>query len=1157
MSVSCPICSTPTADDARFCTNCGVSLVEECASCGAAVVAGSRFCPSCGSPTDLDPETATGGLAERKVVSVLFVDLVGFTAHAAESDPEEVRSRLTVYHREIREDVERFGGRVEKLMGDGVFAVFGAPAAHEDDPERAVRAALRMQRSVDDLNAADPELALSVRIAVTTGEAIVQLAGADRDREGIIGDVVNMASRLESVAAPGSTVVDERTYLSTRDVVLYGDLDPVIVKGKVEPLTIWQPLEVRSRFGVAVDRRHATPFVGRKSELGGLVDAFDRAVGRSTIQLITIIGEAGVGKSRLLHEFREQIDSRPDLAWWRQGRCLPYGEGITFWALAEIVKAHAGILDSDPAAITKLGAAIRPLFSDSATAEWVEARLAPLAGIGGTGQAVDEAELFSAWSQFFEALAARNPLILAVEDLHWADEAMLDFLEHLTDWAVSSPILVVVTARPELFSLRSGWGGGKRNAATVTLPPLSDDQSAVLLGALLEATVLDASVQQAILTRSEGNPLYMTEFVRLADEKGLLRDAAAIADSPLPSSVQAIVAARLDLLEPADKSVLQAAAVVGKVFWMGALQSLRPALAPSTVLRDLIRRELIRPVRDPSMQGQQEYAFSHNLIRDVAYGQISRAERAQLHTAAAGWIEAVTGTGSADSTGLIAYHLGEAMQLSVDPTPELRLRSFHATMQAGDRARGINPTRGAAYYRAAASMIGAGKERARALLELGRLMQDADQIRPTFEEALALYREAGDIEGQALVLDAIAGHLWWRGDTVEALASNLKGMELAADLPPGAAKARVLVGYASALYLRGRAAEALEVAETAASVVAAAGIAEEQIRLLYARGGSLVELGDQSGFDYLENAVSIALDRNMAAEATIALNNLATVVAQMRSTSEGLVQIEKAIALADERGLVLAANWSRFTKSEIMFPAGMWDEVLEVTERVTRLDAEIGGSQAGPGASALRAMVLFYRSREDEARTLFGPVLEAAREIGDQQVLAPILSFAVVLAGDAGDDAEVLALSEEYAETTAEAPAFRSYYLGDVARSLAASRHIGLLERVVETSPPFGAVGEIQVARAQGVRAFVRGDIEDAAGCFARAASLGIEAGRLVDVAAAQIEHARALVAIGRGEEASALLAEAMSAAKSMKATKMLGWIDEIDRGTEDRAVGG
>ena len=1089
------------------------------------------------------------------MVSVLFVDLVGFTAHTAQSDPEDVRARLTVYHRKIRQDVERFGGRVEKLMGDGVFAVFGAPVAHEDDPERAVRAALRMQRSVDDLNTADPELSLSVRIAVTTGEAIVQISGEDRDREGIVGDVVNTASRLEAVAPPGGVVVDERTYLLTRDVVIYADLDPVAVKGKAEPLPIWQPREARSRFGVDVDRRHSTPFVGRDAELSTLVDAFDRSVREHTVQLVTIIGEPGVGKSRLLNEFRETIDARPDIAWWRQGRCLPYGEGITFWALAEIVKAHAGILDSGTGAEAKLQAAVKPLFADSTTADWVKARLSPLAGVGGAADKVEQAELFSAWSRFFEALAARNPLILVVEDLHWADEAMLDFLEHLTDWAVGSPILVVATARPELYSLRGSWGGGKRNAASVSLSPLDSEHAAVLLGALLETTVLDASVQQAILERSEGNPLYVTEFVRLAGDRGLLQDAAGIEGLPPPGSVQGIVAARLDLLEPEAKATLQAAAVIGKVFWLGALQAVRPAPDSSALVRNLVRRELIRPVRDPSMLGQEEYAFSHSVIRDVAYGQIPRGDRAHLHEAVASWIEAVTGPQGSDSAELVAYHLGEAMLLSSDPDPELRMRSYRVNMQAGDRTKGLNPARAVGYYRTAADVARPGKDRAAALLELGRVSQDPDQMGPIYDEALELYRNAGDIEGQALALESMSSLLWWRGDTSGAHNRGLEAMELLDELPVGAAKARILTARASALFLRGEAAEALDLAEKAAPVVAAAGTTDDQIRLLYSRGGALVELGESSGVEYLESAAAIAVDRNLTGAATTAINNLATVVALMRNTSEGLAHINRGLGLAEERGLRLAANWSRYTKSEILTPMGRWDEVLALTEQVLESDAKTGGSQAGTGAAAIRAVVLFHRGREREARELFEPLLETARAIKDQQVLAPVLSFAVELAHDAGDGAKVLALSEEYDRATADAPAFRSYFVAPVATALAGTGHHDFLRRLVRSTRPVGAVGEVQVALAGGVLEFSCGEMDKAVEQFSSAVTSAERAGRVLDGVLARIGQAQALLALGRGGEASGLLVSARETAESMGATKLISRIEELRHGPPRTAM--
>ncbi|MCP4309194.1 MAG: AAA family ATPase [bacterium] len=1154
MTDLCPSCGAPAVGDARFCTSCGTSLADVCSSCGADIPAESRFCPSCGSPTAVvDPDT-DAGLEERKVVSVLFVDLVGFTAHTAQSDPEDVRARLTVYHRKIREDVERFGGRVEKLMGDGVFAVFGAPVAHEDDPERAVRAALRMQRSVDDLNAGDPELSLSIRVAVTTGEAIVQISGTDRDREGIVGDVVNTASRLEQVAPPGGVVVDERTYLSSREVVIYGDLDPVAVKGKSEPVTIWQPLEARSRFGVDVDRRHSTPFVGRDAELGALVDAFERTVRERTVQLVTIIGDPGVGKSRLLNEFRETTDARPDIAWWRQGRCLPYGEGITFWALAEIVKAHAGILDSDAGAEAKLRAAVKPLFTDSTTADWVEARLALLAGVGGGADNVDQAELFSAWSRFLEALAARNPLILVVEDLHWADEAMLDFLEHLTDWAVASPILVITTARPEFYSVRGSWGGGKRNAVSVSLSPLDSEDAAVLLGALLETTVLDASVQQAILERSEGNPLYVTEFVRLAGDQGLLQDAAGIEDLPPPGSVQGIVAARLDLLDPEEKATLQAAAVVGKVFWLGVLQAIRSVPDSSALLRDLIRRELIRPVRDPSMLGQEEYAFTHSVIRDVAYGQIPRGDRAHLHESVASWIEAVTGPHGSDAAELVAYHLGEAMLLSSDPDPELRMKSYRVNMQAGERSRGLNPVAGAGYYRTAADVAQSGKDRAVALLELGRLSQDPDGTMPLLEEALALYRHEGDVEGEAVALHAIAAFMWWRGDTAGADVHGMEAMQLVDDLPVGAAKATVLTGRVSAFFLRGQAAEALDLAEKAAPVVAAAGTIDDQIRLLYCRGGALVELGDYSGVEFIENAAEIALDRNMTGAATTALNNLATVVASMRSTGEALLHIDKGLRLSKDRGLPIAANWHSFTKSEILMPMGRWDEALELTEQIMNRDAKTGGSQAGTGAASIRAAILFHRGREREARELFEPLLENAREIKDQQVLAPVLSFAVELAHDVGDGAAVLALSEEYDEATADAPAFRSYFVAPVAAALGETGHDDFLLHLVQSTRPVGAVGEVQVALARGMLEFSSGEMDKAVAQFSGAAAAADKAGRVLDGLLARIGQARAFLALGRDDEASDLLASARAMAESMGATRLIAQIDELQDGSPGRA---
>ena len=385
MALTCADCGAQARDDARFCASCGAGLTRSCPGCGVAVEPGARFCSSCGESLSRSATVpAVAPSEERRIISVLFADLVGFTSHTERTDPEDSRRRLTVYHTRVRQDVERFGGRFEKLMGDGVFAVFGAPVAHEDDPERAVRAAVRVLESVQEFNEAQPHLALAVRVAVTTGEAVVQLE-ASPDREGIVGDVVNTASRLQSVASPGQVVVDERTFHATRHAIEFeGSRRRHLQRQGGQAIGVAghrAPEPVRSGGG----RGNRDRFRRTRRRVEPLTDTFDRAVTRRRPQLVTVVGEPGVGKSRLIREFRRVIDDRPDLVWWRQGRCLPYGEGVTFWAIGEVVKAHAGILDSEPSDVvaTKLHSTVAALFDDPEEAAWVELRLASLVGLPG------------------------------------------------------------------------------------------------------------------------------------------------------------------------------------------------------------------------------------------------------------------------------------------------------------------------------------------------------------------------------------------------------------------------------------------------------------------------------------------------------------------------------------------------------------------------------------------------------------------------------------------------------------------------------------------------------------------------------------------------------------------------------------------------------
>src|SRR2546423_7833971 len=589
---------------------------------------------------------------ERKVVTVLFADLVGFTHRSEQLDPEDVAAILRPYHERLRGELERFGGTVEKFIGDAVMALFGAPLAHEDDPERAVRAALAIR------DWAREEDNVQVRIAVNTGEALISLGARPESGEGMAaGDVVNTAARLQSAAPVNGVLAGEMTYRATADAIDYREADPVAAKGKTEPVRVGRALEPRSRVVTeAVSTR--TQLIGRKREVDQLVDAFERARQERSTQLVTVVGVPGIGKSRLVAELLAHVESLPDFVYWRHGRSLPYGEGVAFWALGEMVKAQAGILESDqPDEVErKLREAVTQIVEDSER-RWVEAKVRPLVGLGGDeASGGDRGDTFSGWRRFFEALAEQGPLVMIFEDLHWAGDELLDFVDELSDWIEGVPLLVLCTARPELLDRRPGWGGGKRNALTISLSPLDGDATARLIAALLDRSVLPAETQAALLVRAGGNPLYAEPFARMFSERGEVGGA-------LPENVQGIIAARLDSLADDEKRLLQDAAVLGKGFLAGALATVTGSERPTVEqqLRSLGRKEFVRRERHSSVEGGLEDAFNHVLVRDVAYGQIPRSERAAKHRRAADWIESLGRTD--DQAELLAHHYLSALEL--------------------------------------------------------------------------------------------------------------------------------------------------------------------------------------------------------------------------------------------------------------------------------------------------------------------------------------------------------------------------------------------------------------------------------------------------------------------------------------------------------------
>ena len=734
----CPRCSEENVDRARFCSNCGEPLGE--------------------------PEQRR---RERKYATALFADLVGSTSLAETEDPEIVQSLVGRAFDRLTAEISRYEGLPEKFMGDAVLAVFGVPRSHEDDSERAVRAALEMQAVLSELNrgfAAEGRPELAMRIGVESGEVLVdqERVRGTRDRM-LTGDAVNVAARLQSAAEPGHVIVGPATFAATKEVIEYRELPALELKGKAERVPAWQVLRVRAKQrGERPQLGLEAALVGREEELTVLKQTLRRVQQEGRPALVTVIGPAGVGKSRLVRELEHYAEGLPEFVYWRRGRCLAYGNA-SYSALADAIKAQCEILEDDATdvAVKKTDDAVRELFGDTEIAPQVRA----LVGAGEAGSFARE-DLFEAWRRFLERLAARYPLTVILEDIHWADDGLLDFIEHTADWA-QGPILVVALARPELFDRRPHWGGGKRNATSLYLDPLSARESEAMLGDLLSGEV-DPGLVRTITERSEGNPLYVEEIVRKLIDDGVLRATEAarwevakpVADVELPRSVQALIAVRIDALPEDEKAVLQDAAVVGRVFWAGAVAALtgRPAGEIREILGRLRVKELVVPIDPPSFSDELEFTFRHALIRDGAYESLPKSLRADKHVQVAAWAFERAGDRAEEIAELIATHDVEALRYldelgSTGPDrDEIAMDGYRWARAAGDRATALWLSAEAArWYRDALRLgdsiavpVAERAEVARALTRASFGGGSNEDTEEACRRALALFEEADD-----------------------------------------------------------------------------------------------------------------------------------------------------------------------------------------------------------------------------------------------------------------------------------------------------------------------------------------------------------------------------------------------------------------------------
>jgi class 3 adenylate cyclase/tetratricopeptide (TPR) repeat protein len=1144
-----------------------------CPRCGHDNLPRAKFCSECGNRLE---RHAAPAAEERKVVTVLFADIVGFTARSDAADPEDVKAFLRPYHARLKDEVERKGGTVDKFIGDGVLAVFGAPRAHEDDPERAVLAALAIKRAIEELNEADATLRLAARMGINTGEVVVSFAQGPVIGERITGDVVNTASRLQSVAQPGGIVVGEATYRATRDRFLYRGLEPATVKGKQEPLLIWEPTASRGRGGAEALTPPTTPMVGRDVELAMLKELYGRTVGDSSPMLVSVIGEPGIGKTRIVRELARYIDSLTDIiVTWRQGRCLPYGEGMTFWALSEIVRAHAGILDSDSPeqASRKLRTSLDTLPLDRAQVDWIRSCLAPLVGLArGEGEAAeDQNELFTAWRRFFEGLATDRPLVLLFEDLQWADDALLEFIEHLAEWAGPVPLLLICAARPELLDRRAGWGGGKRNSMTIALAPLTQNDTGSLLSALLEGTELPTDTRSAIISKSGGNPLYAEEFVRMLFDPHVSlgdRPAPLAENIPVPETVHALIAARLDALPPTEKALLHDASVVGEVFWAGALAAMA-GMDEGEVeerLQQLGRQELVRARPNSTIDGQHEYGFWHSLVRDVCYGQIPRSARAPKHLAAASWSERMAGDRVSDYAELLAYHHGMALELyrvhgSAQQVSQLSESTARFLLMAGDRAMSLDNVRASEHYARALALLPEGSpDRGRLLVASAEAAGAAgrlDEAEREYEEAEGLFRAAGDDLALGETLARRARNMHRVGDSGPARVMAEESVRLLERLPPSTQLARAYGRAAGMALVGGRYEESLELAGKALDLAARLGLEDEVVRARQFRGSALCELGDADGVNDLREAVRMGLELGLGEETALAYGNLAYQLWLRESPTESFSVWQKAAEFADQRGFEMQAMWSRNGQLEALFDLGRWDELLEISERVIAWDEARGGSQVGTVAGIYRANVLVRRDRLDDAEALIGRILPRVRSIAYAEFLSPALMTAALVAEARGDTAGVRSLVDELIRATEEHPNYRVQYLSEIVRLLLAGG--GDVESaralVPEEDPLWPRRLLLSHLSARAVVAEAADDPAAALELFERAAlgwgDYGFTLVRALSLAGA----GRALERLGRASEAGERLREARAILAALDAAHLLAEAGRLPPPQEEAAV--
>ena len=1171
----CSNCGTENRIGRKFCSSCGTALAFACKSCGAANEPSDRFCGECGaelggaSETNAGAPTRTEPVAERKLVSVLFADLVGFTSFSESRDPEEVRELLSRYFEIARTIIDRYGGTVEKFIGDAVMAVWGAPLTQEDDAERTVRAGLELVHAVAVLGAEVGVADLSARAGVATGETAVTLGA---EGQGLVaGDLVNTAARVQSAAEPGTLLATDATRRATEAAIAYEDAGSHDLKGKAEPVGLSRAVRIIAlRGGELRSDGLESPFVGRDRELGLLKDLFHSSADEGRAHLVSVVGVGGIGKSRLSWELLKYIDGLIDDVWWHRGRCLAYGDGVTYWALSEMVRARAGLAEEEaPArAATKLRACVEEFVTDEEERRWVEPRLAHLLGLE-ERVASSKEDLFAGWRLFFERIADRGPVVMVFEDLQWADDALLDFVDYLVEWAREHPLFVVTLARPELTERRSDWGLGKHRFTSLYLEPLAEGAIDEMLRGMVPGLPDDLLVR--IRERAEGVPLYAVETVRMLLDKGLLARsgntfelAGPIDKLEVPESLQGLISARLDGLPPDERALLQDGAVLGKTFPRQAIAALSslPEQLLDELLASLVRKELLSIQNDPRAPDHGQFGFLQSLVQKVSYDTLAKKDRKARHLAVAENLER-TWTGDEDEiVEVLASHYVEAYRLvpGADDAPVIRGKACETLARAGRRAQTLAAPRAARSYFQRASELADGNVERAELKELAGFMADisgmTDEAIAELEEAEALFRSEGLTHAAARVSARIGDAMWDRSLLDEALARMAPALEVLRGDEPDSDLAVLAAQLGRIHFFAGHLDEATEAIELALDVAESLWLPETISEAMNTKGLIASTRGrPEESFALIKRSLDIALENDAPGAAIRGYINISNEMFERDRYDDGHELDVEGLALCRRLGWSGLEWFLKMHVAGYHWLTGAWDDLLLTMREAPSADEEPAVRSGIEGISWFAIQAAVHRGLLNEADRFFD-VWDRYDDSADVQTRAVYQAVRAAMASAHGEhDAALSAARESFDLHGPMSPrhgAIKSAYVEGVEAALAlgdseaAERFLSTVER---WQP--GQVAPFMRAQTERFRARLSLDGPEAAGGFKVAAGLFREIGTPFYLACTLLEHGEWLVANGRTEEAHPLLEDAREIFERLEAAP---WLKRLEQTAPDPA---